>query len=200
MNCNDCVFFNPSSRPGFARQPATCSMGVGIIDGGGLGAIPDVPYNPDMRNNIGMIVWDDRKIVARVCPNFQPAGRPENSSEGNQSSSSSSSGCFLTSACVDALGKEDDCYELTVLRRFRDEWLVRQEGGKEDVARYYSFAPIIVSEIDAAPNRLETYRAIYADLVKPCVELIEAGQMNEAWTAYRQYTEQMIAKYITSAA
>ena len=46
-------------------------------------------------------------------------------------SDSSSGGCYLTSACTAAMGLPDDCEELSILRRFRDEWLSKQPGGKE---------------------------------------------------------------------
>ena len=34
------------------------------------------------------------------------------------------SGCFLTTATVKYMGKPDDCYELTVLRDFRDKYML----------------------------------------------------------------------------
>lgn len=46
----------------------------------------------------------------------------------------SSGGCFLTSACTEAKGLADDCYELTMLRAFRDEYLVKQKSGKAEIA------------------------------------------------------------------
>ncbi|KPL67140.1 hypothetical protein SZ64_02925 [Erythrobacter sp. SG61-1L] len=52
-------------------------------------------------------------------------------------------GCFLTTATCKTVGLEDDCWELTTLRQFRDGWLAWQEGGAEDIARYYREAPAI---------------------------------------------------------
>ena len=54
------------------------------------------------------------------------------------------SGCFLTSACVEAKGLPDDCRELTVLRNFRDTYLKASADGQRDVCEYYHVAPMIV--------------------------------------------------------
>ena len=62
------------------------------------------------------------------------------------------SGCFLTSACVNAKGLPDDCYELTTLRKFRDEYLSKQECGECEIAHYYHVAPAIVERINASKN------------------------------------------------
>ena len=36
----------------------------------------------------------------------------------------SSSGCYLTTACVDAMEFPDDCLELQTMRRLRDEYIL----------------------------------------------------------------------------
>lgn len=43
-----------------------------------------------------------------------------------------------------AMGLPDDCYELTVLRGFRDNYLKNRENGAQDIADYYRNAPQIV--------------------------------------------------------
>ena len=200
MKCSDCMFFEPAQNDFFfSRNLPTCAMGVELyqIDGG-FGAFPGPPYNPAIER--GQVHYDSRWVTARVCPNFQPAGGYGGYSEGNQSSGSNSSGCFLTSACVDALGKEDDCYELETLRRFRDEWLALQEGGEQDIARYYAFAPGVVRQIDRLPDRMSLYARIYDELVAPCVRLIEAHKMQEAWDLYKSYAGTLIGQYGECAA
>lgn len=99
----------------------------------------------------------------------------------------SSGGCFLTSACVEAKGLPDDCYELTTLRKFRDEYITNQEGGKCEIAHYYHVAPAIVERIKKSSNAMATFEKIYADLVIPCVKLIEDGDYVSAHNKYREY-------------
>ena len=55
------------------------------------------------------------------------------------------SGCFLTSACVEARGLPDDCYELRVLRNFRDSYLVKQDCGECEINHYYLFVDALCS-------------------------------------------------------
>lgn len=101
---------------------------------------------------------------------------------------SSSSGCFLTSACTAARGLPDDCQELQTLRSFRDDWLKKTDEGIELVTRYYEIAPKIVAAIDAKPDCLEIYDRIYCEMVAPCVELIGQGKYQEALGLYRDRT------------
>ena len=65
--------------------------------------------------------------------------------------------CYLTTACVNTKNLPDDCMELTVLRSFRDGYLVNQPGGKGEVQEYYRTAPKIVEVIDRQNNRDEIY-------------------------------------------
>ena len=110
--------------------------------------------------------------------------------------SSSSSGCFLTSACVEAKGLPDDCRELTILRRYRDEYLAKQDCGQCEINRYYHIAPQIVEKIKALPDAPTMFEQIYNELVLPCVHLIDAGSMEEAHTLYRDYTLLLEKKYL----
>lgn len=111
-------------------------------------------------------------------------------------SASSSGGCFLTSACVEAKGLSDDCYELTVLRSFRDEWLRNTEEGKVAVAEYYCVAPIIVEQIQRREDSVTIFHKIYDELVVPCVSLIEAGKNQETYELYRGYTLRLKRLYV----
>ena len=56
-----------------------------------------------------------------------------------------SGSCYLTSACMKYFQEkfDDNCYELTVLRWFRDNFV-----SKEDIKHYYEVAPIIVENIN----------------------------------------------------
>lgn len=110
-------------------------------------------------------------------------------------SDSSSGGCYLTSACVEAKGLPDDCMELTTLRRFRDTWLANQPGGKEEIQHYYQVAPAIVTNIQSQEDASTIFQWIYENMVVPCVESIQAGQMESAWQKYRDLTNQLKLQY-----
>ena len=108
---------------------------------------------------------------------------------------SSSGGCYLTSACTAARGLPDDCHELQILRRFRDEWLKKQPDGILLIARYYEIAPKIVAVIDALEDKLDVYEGIYQELVLPCVKMIEEDNFQSALALYREYTLRLEEKY-----
>ena len=107
-----------------------------------------------------------------------------------------SSGCFLTSACTEARGLPDNCHELQLLRRFREEYLRLLPEGPAEIAEYYFIAPQIVERIRNAENCVEIFDAIYAGLVQPCVELIERGEREHAHRRYRDAVLQLKQKYL----
>ena len=90
--------------------------------------------------------------------------------------------CYLTSACMKHFQNEfdDNCYELTVLRWFRDNFV-----SKEDIALYYEVAPTIVENIDALEDNDKIYDYIYNHIVEACVKAIENGDYDFAYSRYK---------------
>ena len=95
---------------------------------------------------------------------------------------SHSGSCYLTSACMKHFQDEfdDNCYELTVLRWFRDNFV-----SKEDIELYYNVAPIIVQNIDALDDNEQIYNYIYSHIVEACVKAIENGDYDFAYNRYK---------------
>jgi len=106
-----------------------------------------------------------------------------------------SSGCFLTSACVEAKGLPDDCRELTVLRSFRENYLRKLPEGSAEIAEYYFVAPRIVSCIKQRADAMAIFALIYENLIVPCVEMIECGENEKAHKLYRDTVEQLKLQY-----
>jgi len=106
------------------------------------------------------------------------------------------SGCFLTSACVETKGLPDDCYELTTLRKFRDEYLAKLECGKCEIAHYYHVAPTIVERIKISKESAKVFDQIYDELVSPCVTMIEEGNLSGAHELYRAKVRELQAQYL----
>lgn len=98
----------------------------------------------------------------------------------------SNGGCYLTTACMKHYLNDfdDSCYELTVLRWFRDNYV-----SKEDINHYYEVAPLIVEEIDKDINPDMVYNYIYDNIVDYCVNAIENFDFN---TAYNRYKDSII--------
>ena len=92
--------------------------------------------------------------------------------------------CYITTATCEAYGKPDDCYELTMFRKFRDRWLQNQPDGKELIARYYATAPAIVELINKQPDRMSIYNNINKQYLSKCLSYIESGDNEKCKTTY----------------
>lgn len=94
----------------------------------------------------------------------------------------SSGNCYLTTACMMNSQKpfNDNCYELTVLRWFRDNYV-----SKEDTEYYYKTAPAVVEKIKASKNNDIVYDYIYENVVSACVEDIEHSDYESAYDRYK---------------
>ena len=101
-----------------------------------------------------------------------------------KASLSAGSSCFLTSACAIARGLPDDCFELTVLRGFRDGWLRDQPDGPALIAEYEAIAPAIVDRIHARPDAGAVFGRLY-ERIEAAVGLVVRGEHVRALSAYR---------------
>lgn len=117
-----------------------------------------------------------------TCNKFAQKATPSNS---GYTGGSSSGGCFLTSACVEYMGKADDCEELTVLRSFRDKYVKKTADGDKLVKQYYEIAPEIVEKIDGSQKREFFYKYIYG-VVTACVKFIKENNYKEALSEYKK--------------
>ena len=90
--------------------------------------------------------------------------------------------CFLTTACMKYFQEkfDDNCYELTVLRWFRDNFV-----SKEDIKHYYEVAPVIVETINKEEKSGVIYDYIYDIIVDYCIEQIEQGNYDKAYSRYK---------------
>ena len=68
-----------------------------------------------------------------------------------------SGNCYISTAICTSLGKDDDCYELNLLRKFRDDVLLKSSIGSKLVESYYDCAPTLVNQINSLDNYIEIY-------------------------------------------
>jgi hypothetical protein len=108
----------------------------------------------------------------------------------------SKGGCFITTAAILALGKRDDCEELTAFRAFRDNWLLNQVNGHRLINEYYEIAPVIVNCIDSMLDSSEMYLAIWTKNLEPCYRLIQQDKNVEAYEQYKKMMEELKDKYL----
>lgn len=103
-------------------------------------------------------------------------------------------GCFLTTACCEFMGLADDCDELTTLRWFRDNYLVKKANGKKLISIYYKVAPFIVTEINKHPMRNKILKSLYL-IIQKCVSDIKRGNYEEAQICYTEVTLLLSKKF-----
>jgi hypothetical protein len=104
--------------------------------------------------------------------------------------------CFITTACVAALGLPDDCAELQVLRAFRDGYMRAQPGGAESIAEYYRIAPPIVDAIAREARAQEIYADLFVRPVRRSVALIQDRREAEALAHYRDIVRELERDYL----
>ena len=126
-----------------------------------------------------------KENLARVREKISQAG----------TSQKKSSGCFITTAVCQCFGKSDDCYELTMFRRFRDDWLMKQPDGKALIAEYYATAPAIVSCIDGREHPADIYQQIWQRYLSPCLKHLEQGEYKACKERYIAMVCTLKAKY-----
>ncbi|HLO22998.1 MAG TPA: CFI-box-CTERM domain-containing protein [Methyloceanibacter sp.] len=114
----------------------------------------------------------------------------------DQKCTSPEGGCFITTACCETLGLDDDCFELAALRRYRDQVLAKRPGGKADIARYYELAPLILARI---PERTRRARLLllYARFILPASLAAHLGLNALAYRLYRQMLEGLARDFAT---
>jgi hypothetical protein len=93
------------------------------------------------------------------------------------------SGCFISTACVEACELPDDCEVLQVLRHWRDTYLVSRAGGAEMLHDYYLTAPAVVSRIAARSDAHDIWKEVYQNLLL-AVDHIKQGNNDDALAVY----------------
>jgi hypothetical protein len=101
-------------------------------------------------------------------------------------------GCFISSACCEALGLPDDCFELRALRRYRDEVLLKTPDGPANVALYYTLAPALLDALDEE-NRAEILRKLYARFILPSAIAAYLGFDRLAFKLYARMMRELSA-------
>lgn len=103
--------------------------------------------------------------------------------------------CYITTAVCETFGKQDSCYELTLLRDYRDTYLASLPNGEELIQEYYDVAPSIVKHINQKENAHEIYTSIWEEYLKPCIAMIETDHMDECRVHYQDMVYTLRDRY-----
>jgi hypothetical protein len=103
-------------------------------------------------------------------------------------------GCFITTACCEALGLDDDCFELRTLRHYRDHVLAKRPGGAADIAAYYELAPLILARLPR-DMRTERLRSVYARYILPAALAAKLGLDALAYRRYARMVDELSSAF-----
>ena len=106
--------------------------------------------------------------------------------------------CYITTAVCESLGKSDDCYELKLLRNYRDTYLLNSDEGYEIVEQYYNVAPTIVNRINKNSDSSSIYAGIFEEYINPCIRFIEDDKKEECKELYSDMVNSLKCKYMES--
>ncbi|MDP2924881.1 MAG: hypothetical protein Q8N99_00755 [Nanoarchaeota archaeon] len=97
-----------------------------------------------------------------------------NRSSGNSSSSGSSGGgssggggdscCYVTTACLDAIGLPRDSLEFRAMKILTKEHILKSFSGKRDYVLYQKKGPAIVQAIESREDAQNIWRSVYEKL------------------------------------
>lgn len=119
--------------------------------------------------------------------------RDKRSDAGTSRKKDEKSGCFLTTAACQYQGLPDDCRQLQILRRFRDEYLAQTPEGVELIHEYYRKAPTIVARLN--DQDLDQIWIV----IEQCVKLIDAQKPSEAKAIYIKMIHQLRIQFDTTS-
>lgn len=121
-------------------------------------------------------VWNERKVTPLVLQS--------SSYDDVQGGFKKNILCYITTAVCECQNKPDDCYELTTLRRYRDDYLMQTKEGRSLVQEYYNIAPRIVWAIRMQPDKDRIYQNLYKDYLMPCIHYVEEKRNEECKDLY----------------
>lgn len=106
--------------------------------------------------------------------------------------------CYITTAVCQSQNKPDDCYELTLLRGYRDHYMMQTEDGIATVEQYYNIAPTIVKRIARRDDASEIYASIWKEYLQPCIMMIENNELEACRVCYTDMVHSLEKKYLYS--
>jgi len=104
-------------------------------------------------------------------------------------------GCFLSTACINNIGLPDNCYELEILRNFRDTYVPSLDKGIELITDYYQNSPKILVEISKSKNENDILNQMYTSIHK-IIQYILLGENQKAFNSYVEIYQDLKIEYL----
>lgn len=108
---------------------------------------------------------------------------------------SSSGPCFITTIVCDTLGLDDNNIYLTLLRKFRKNYLQKKPDGIKVLEEYDTIGPVIAHFISHDEGKEKVAREVFMQSIIPVVNDICEGKNMEAINKYTDMTKGLIHRY-----
>lgn len=147
-------------------------------------------HMPDIIANLFGAAQNANQVSEQISANSTAASlAASQASIAESNNANQGGGCFITTAACIRMGRPDDCWELELLRRFRDERMKKTEQGSLMVETYYLIAPGYVSSINKREDAYDIYFRMYDSFIIPAANAVDMGDDNEALALYRALVE-----------
>lgn len=124
-----------------------------------------------------------------ISTNSNSSANKNTSTSASKKTSSGGSLCFITTAICEYFNKDNNCYELTTLRRFRDNWLRNEYDGIDLINEYYEIAPKLVEKLNSLTDKDDIYNKLWIEYISICLEFIEEKKYQECKKKYIEMVE-----------
>lgn len=104
--------------------------------------------------------------------------------------------CFVTTAVCTGLHKPQDCEEIALMKKYRDDYLFRQPDGEQTIQEYYNIAPTIVKRIAKEEKAEEVYQYLWDHYISECVTMVQDGRLQECREKYEDMMTSLKKKYL----
>lgn len=106
--------------------------------------------------------------------------------------------CFVTTAVCCGLHKPQDCREIELMKRYRDEYLFIQQDGEALIKEYYDIAPTIVKRIAQGASPEEKYLYLWEHYISRCISFVENHENERCRQLYEAMMSELRAEYMVT--
>jgi len=100
-------------------------------------------------------------------------------------SSGGSGGCYVTTACLDALNLPRDSLEMKAMKTLTKEHILKSFTGKRDYVSYQRKGPAIVQAIESQKDSRRIWQEVYAK-IKDVTSSVMSGNLSEGHALYKE--------------
>lgn len=104
--------------------------------------------------------------------------------------------CYISTASALVNGMDDHCYELELLRDFRDRFLSFGNEQSRQMSAYYNVSPTILKRIDRSDNSQSIYRSLWKEYILPCIRYIESKDEESCYQHYMKMVQSLKETYL----